>query len=105
MSRTRRSLFGSTNARDTFSDAEDAMAVIAMTREIGARGSDVAAGLADRLRLEIVHHELVEHDIAARTGLSEDEIHRHLEGEAFLIERLTLDKRRLSRYTAQEILE
>jgi cytidylate kinase len=52
-----------------------------------------------------VHHELVEHDIASRTGLSEDEVHRHLEGEAFLIERLTLDKRRLSRYTAQEILE
>jgi hypothetical protein len=34
------------------------------------------------LGLEIVHHELVEHDIAARTGLSEDEVHRHLEGEA-----------------------
>lgn len=81
------------------------MTVIAMTREIGARGSDVAVGLAERLGLEIVHHELVEHDIAARTGLSEDEVHRHLEGEAFLIERLTLDKRRLSRYTAQEILE
>ncbi|MBL8882654.1 MAG: cytidylate kinase family protein [Hyphomicrobium sp.] len=58
------------------------MTVIAMTREIGARGSDVAAGLAERLGLEIVHHELVEHDIAARTGLSEDEVHRHLEGEA-----------------------
>jgi cytidylate kinase len=81
------------------------MTVIAMTREIGARGSDVAAGLAERLGLEIVHHELVEHDIAARTGLPEDEIHRHLEGEAYLVERLTLDKRRLSRYTAQEILE
>ncbi|MBY0226918.1 MAG: cytidylate kinase family protein [Hyphomicrobium sp.] len=81
------------------------MTVIAMTREIGARGSDVAAGLAERLGLEIVHHELVEHDIAERTGLSEDEVHRHLEGEAFLIERITLDKRRLSRYTAQEILE
>jgi cytidylate kinase len=81
------------------------MTVIAMTREIGARGSDVAAGLAERLGLEIVHHELVEHDIAARTGLSEEEVHRHLEGEATLVERFTLDKRRLSRYTAQEILE
>lgn len=81
------------------------MTVIAMTREIGARGSEIAAGLAERLGLEIVHHELVEHDIAARTGLSEEEVHRHLEGEAFLVERLTLDRRRLSRYTAQEILE
>jgi cytidylate kinase len=81
------------------------MTVIAMTREIGARGSEVAAGLASRLGLEIVHHELVEHDIAERTGLSEDEVHRHLEGGASLIERLTLDKRRLTRYTAQEILE
>jgi hypothetical protein len=38
------------------------MTVIAMTREMGSRGRDVALGLADRLELDIIHHELVEHD-------------------------------------------
>lgn len=81
------------------------MAVIAMTREIGTLGGIVAAGLADRLGLEIVHHELVEHDISERTGLPEPEVHRYLEGEATFLERWTLDRKRMSRYTAQEILE
>ncbi len=81
------------------------MPVIAMTREMGTRGSEVAAGLAKRLGLAVVHHEIVEHDIAERTGLRESEVHRFLEGEASLLERWSVDRKRLSRYTAQEILE
>jgi len=81
------------------------MAVIAMTREMATRGSEVAAGLADRLGLAIIHHEIVEHDIAERTGMPESEVHRFLEGETSLLERWTLDRKRMSRYTAQEILE
>jgi cytidylate kinase len=76
-----------------------------MTREMATRGSEVAAGLADRLGLSIVHHEIVEHDIAERTGMPESEVHRFLEGETSLLERWTLDRKRMSRYTAQEILE
>ena len=81
------------------------MAVIAMTREMATLGKDVAAGLADRLGLDIVHHELVEHDIAERAGMRESEVHRFLEGEASLLERWKIDRKRLSHYTAQEILE
>ncbi len=81
------------------------MAVIAMTREMATRGSAVAGGLAERLGLSIVHHELVEHEIAERTGMPESEVHRFLEGEASLLERWKLDRKRMSRYTAQEILE
>ena len=81
------------------------MTVIAMTREMATLGKDVAAGLADRLGLEVVHHELVEHDIAERAGMRESEVHRFLEGEASLLERWRIDRKRLSRYTAQEILE
>ena len=81
------------------------MAVIAMTREMATLGKDVAAGLAERLGLDIVHHELVEHDIAERAGMRESEVHRFLEGEASLLERWKIDRKRLSRYTAQEILE
>lgn len=81
------------------------MPVIAMTREIGTRGGQVAAGVAERLGLTVVHHELVEHDIAERTGMTEDTVHRHLEGQASILERWTLDHKQMSRCTAQEILE
>jgi len=84
---------------------EDPMAVIAMTREMATLGKDVAAGLADRLGLTVVHHELVEQGIAERSGMPESEVHRFLEGEASLLERWKVDRKRLSRYTAQEILQ
>jgi hypothetical protein len=35
------------------------MTVIAMTREVGSLGTDVAAGLAEELRLKIIHSEIV----------------------------------------------
>ena len=50
------------------------MAVIAMTREMGTLGKDVVAGLAQRLGLEVIHHELVEHDIAETSGLPENKV-------------------------------
>src|SRR5262249_44225927 len=84
---------------------EESMAVIAMTREMATLGKDVAAGLTDRLGLTVVHHELVEHGIAERAGIRESEVHRFLEGEASLLERWKIDRKRLSRYTAQEILQ
>lgn len=81
------------------------MAVIAMTREMGTGGKDVTDALAQRLGLTVVHHELVELGVAARTGLRESEVHRFLEGEATLLERWKIGSRRLSRSTALEILE
>jgi cytidylate kinase len=84
---------------------EVAMPVIAMTREMGTLGRDVAAGLASRLDLRVIHHELVEQEIAGRAGLRESEVHRFLEGEASLIEQWRMDRKRLSHFTAQEILE
>ena len=80
------------------------MAVIAMTREMATLGKDVAAGVAERLNLEVVHHELVEHDISLRAGMRESEVHRFLEGESSLFERWKIDGTRMSRYTAEEIL-
>lgn len=81
------------------------MAVIAMAREMATRGSEIAAGVAERLGLEIIHHEVVEHDIADRAHLPESEVHRFLEGEASLWQRWRTDPKRLSRYTALEIIE
>ena len=81
------------------------MTVIAMTREMGSRGREVALGLADRLGLEIIHHELVEHDLAARLNLPESAVHHFLEGEVSLFERWKIDRSRLSLYTKEEVLE
>jgi cytidylate kinase len=81
------------------------MAVIAMTREMATGGRDVAKGLAERLGLSIVHNEVVEHDVAKLSGLGESEVHRFLEGGSTLMERLRIDRSRVSRCTAHEILE
>jgi cytidylate kinase len=81
------------------------MAVIAMTREIGTLGKDVAAGLAERLGIGVIHHGLVEHDIAENAGLPENEVHRFLEGEASLLQRWRMDRRRMRCCTTQEIFE
>jgi cytidylate kinase len=81
------------------------MAVIAMTREMATRGIDVARGVAEQLGLSIVHHEVVEHDVAQLSGLSESEVHRFLEGQTSLLERFRIDGDRMSRYTAHEIVE
>jgi hypothetical protein len=45
------------------------MPLVAMTRETGSLGQEVAARLSERLRTKIVHHEIIDHPgsvIAAR---------------------------------------
>lgn len=81
------------------------MAVIAMTREMATLGQDIASGLAERLGLVVVHHELVPRDIAGRAGMRESEVQRFLGGEASLLDRWRIDPARMSRYTAEEVLE
>lgn len=81
------------------------MPVIAMTHELGTQGGEIAIGLAERLGLEIIHHELIEHDIAERTGQPDTVVHRMLEGELSLLERLKASRKRIARITALEILE
>ena len=81
------------------------MTVIAMTREMGTLGKDVAQGIADALGLKVIHSELVEHDLAVKLGLQESAVHRFLEGGASLLERWKVNKNTLAQSTADEILE
>lgn len=81
------------------------MTVIAMTREMGSLGKDVAAGVAERLGLTVVHHEVVERDVASKMNVGESDVHRFLEGKPSLLDRWKIDNNRLSQYTAEEILE
>jgi cytidylate kinase len=80
------------------------MTVIAMTRQLGCLGAEVANGIADRLGLETVYSEIVASNVAERLGVEEDTVLRYVEGSASLFERWAINRRKLSRYTTEEIL-
>jgi cytidylate kinase len=81
------------------------MPVVAMTREMGSGGREVAQRVADRLGLTVVLHHMVEHDIAEHLHVRESAVHHLLEGGASLLERLQTGSKRLAQYTAEEILD
>jgi cytidylate kinase len=81
------------------------MTVVAMTREIGSLGTEVAAGVAKRLGLEIVRSEVAANDVARRLGVAEGAVLRYLEGSASLLERWQIDRRKLFHFAAEEILD
>jgi cytidylate kinase len=80
------------------------MTVIAMTREIGSRGSEVAAGVAAELGLEIINSEIVVPHVAGSLGLEHSSVQRYLDGKATLFDRWQIDTRKLSQYTLDHIL-
>ena len=77
------------------------MPLIAMTREMGSLGKDVAATIADRLKKQVVHHEIID-NLASKMRLRKSHVIRFLEGRSGILERLTTDKTSLSIYTADE---
>src|SRR3984893_15085160 len=84
--------------------SENPMTVIAMTRQLGCLGTEVASGIAGRLGLKIIHSEIVANNVAERLGVGEKAVLRYVEGSASLFERWAINKRKLSRYTTEEIL-
>jgi len=79
------------------------MPLIAMTREMGSLGKDVASELAARLGKPVVHHEIIDH-LANKMRLRKSHVVRFLDGKANIWERLTTDKTSLSIYTADETI-
>jgi cytidylate kinase len=77
------------------------MPLIAMTREMGSLGKDVAAGIAQRANKKVVYHEIIE-PIANKMRLRKSHVERFLEGKAGIWERLTTDRTSLSIFTADE---
>jgi len=80
------------------------MTVIAMTRQPGCLGTEVANGIAGRLGLEVIHSEIIANHVAERLGVAEGAVLRYLDGSALLFERLAINKRKLCCYTTEEIL-
>jgi cytidylate kinase len=78
------------------------MPFIAMTREMGSLGKDVAAAVADRLGKQVIHHEIID-NLASKMRLRKSHVVRFLEGKAGIWERMTTDKTSLSIYTADEL--
>jgi len=79
------------------------MPLIAMTREMGSLGKDVAAAVSARLGKPVVHHEIID-QLANKMRLRKSHVIRFLDGKANIWERLTTDKTSLSIYTADETL-
>ena len=77
------------------------MPLIAMTREMGSLGKDVAAGIAARSGKRVVYHEIIE-PLANKMRLRKSHVERFLDGKSGVWERLTTDRTSLSIFTADE---
>ncbi len=79
------------------------MPLIAMNREMGSLGKDVARGLSQALGLKVKHHEIIDH-IANRARIRKSHVISFLEGTEGFLERLTVDHLKLRILTADEIV-
>lgn len=80
------------------------MAVIAMTREMGSLGQEVAEGVARALGLRVVYHEVIDH-VAERMNRPRSAVTRFLECGPGRFKRWHADNTGLDLYTAEEILD
>ena len=77
------------------------MTIIAMTREMGSLGRDVAAHVARRHGRKVVYHEIID-QLANKMRLRKSHVARLLEGRAGLMEKLAASETSLSIFTADE---
>jgi cytidylate kinase len=78
------------------------MPLIAMNREMGSLGKDVAQKVAQALGLKVQHHEIIDH-LANRARIRKSHVISFLEGSQGFFERLTTDQVKLRVLTADEI--
>jgi cytidylate kinase len=81
-----------------------AMPLVAITREMGSLGIEVAEQLAVELKVPLIHHEIID-SVADKMRLRKSHVVRLLDGKAGMLERLTADKTSLSIYTESEIMD
>jgi cytidylate kinase len=79
------------------------MPIVAITREMGSLGKDVARALGAELKVPVVYHEVID-QLADRMRVRKSHVIRLLDGSAGLFERLTADKTSLSIFTADEVM-
>ena len=79
------------------------MPVVAITREMGSLGKDVASGLGKALGVPVIYHEVIDH-LADRMRVRRSHVVKLLDGKAGLFERLTADQTSLFIHSADEIV-
>ena len=79
------------------------MPVVAITREMGSLGKDVARGVAEALGVPVIYHEIID-QLADRMRLRKSHVMRLLDGRAGIFERMTADQTSLSIFAAEEIV-
>jgi cytidylate kinase len=80
------------------------MPVIAMTQEMATLGKDVALGVAEKLGLQLVRHEVGDM-VAGRMQVKKSLIRRIRDGKASKIEKWSADEKTISIFTAEEVLD
>jgi len=80
------------------------VSVIAMTQEMASLGKDVALGVAERLGLQLVRHEVGDM-VAGRMQVKKGLIRRIREGKASRIEKWSADEKTISIFTAEEVFD
>jgi cytidylate kinase len=80
------------------------MPLVAITREMGSLGIEVAEQLAVELRVPLIHHEIID-QVADKMRLRKSHVVQLLDGRAGFLERLTADKTSMSIYTEKEIMD
>lgn len=80
------------------------MPIIAMTREMGTLGKDVASGVAQKLGLRLIYHELVD-TLAEDLHVDRGSVTRLVDGGANLADRWKVDTSALTVFTAELILD
>jgi len=78
--------------------------VIAMTQEMATLGKDVALGVAEKLGLQLVRHEVGDM-VAGRMQVKKSLIRRIRDGKASKIEKWAADEKTISIFTAEEVLD
>ncbi len=80
------------------------MPLVAITREMGSLGIEVAEQLAAEIKVPLIHHEVIDH-LADKMRVRKSHVVRLLDGKAGMLERLTADKTSMSIYTEAEIMD
>ena len=78
------------------------MAIIAMNREMGSLGKDVAHMVGEALGLKVTHHEIVD-SLADKMRLRKSHVISYLHGKQSFFERITTDEASMHIHTTDEI--
>jgi cytidylate kinase len=80
------------------------MTVLAMTQEMATLGKDVALGVAEKLGLKLVRHEIGD-EVADRMRVNRSLIRRAREGKAGWLEKRGYDDRSFALYGAEQVFD